>query len=280
MKKQDRLLKWGFYALHLLIAFVVLFPLMFAFASSFRPLNEIFRYIAPFSWRTFIPTELSFEAYVNLFTQRDFGRIFFNTFYITIVTVIVGIIVNSMAGFAFAKFEFKAKKLLFFFVLMTFMIPFEVISIPLYNLVDQLGWIDSYSGLIVPALANGLVIFLYRQFFMDIPTALLESARMDGAKWSTVYMRILLPLSKPATVSAGMLLFLFQWESFLWPLIATRSKEYKVLQVAMSDFMTEHATYWNEMFAACVLTVLVPVLVLLPLQNYFVHGVTNTGVKE
>jgi multiple sugar transport system permease protein/putative chitobiose transport system permease protein len=280
MNKNDNQLKWIFYAIHLLIAFVVLLPLLFAFASSFRPLNEIFRYVAPFTWKTFIPTEFSFEAYITLFTKRGFGKIFFNTFYVTIVTVIIGIIINAMAGFAFAKFAFKGKNLLFLIVLITFMIPFEVISIPLYNLVDQLGWIDSYSGLIVPAIANGLVIFLYRQFFTDIPTALLESARIDGASWGTVFIRIILPLSKPATVSAGMLLFLFQWESFLWPLIATRSKEYKVLQVAMSDFMTEHATYWNEMFAACVLTVLVPVLVLLPLQNYFVHGVTNTGVKE
>ncbi|TBL80419.1 carbohydrate ABC transporter permease [Paenibacillus thalictri] len=269
-----------YFIAHLVIACLVLLPLLFAFASSFRPLTEIFRYVSPFSWRTFIPTELTFEAYTSLFAARGFGRIFLNTFFVTFTTVIVGVVINSMAAFAFAKFEFRGKQLLFLLVLVTFMIPFEVIAIPLYNLVDQLGWIDSYTGLIVPGLANGLVIFLFRQFFMDLPTMLLESAHVEGASWTTIYTKIVMPLSKPVAISAGLLLFLFQWESFLWPVIATRSKQYKVIQVAMSDFVTEHATYWNEMFAACTLVVLVPVLVLLPLQKYFVQGVTGTGIKE
>ncbi|MCR8633842.1 carbohydrate ABC transporter permease [Paenibacillus radicis (ex Xue et al. 2023)] len=269
-----------FFCIHLIIACLVLLPLLFALVSSFRPLTEIFRYVSPFSWRTFIPTELTFDAYTSLFTARGFGRIFLNTFLVTFVTVIVGVFINSMAAFAFSKFEFRGKNTLFLLVLVTFMIPFEVIAIPLYNLVDHLGWIDTYWGLIVPGLANGLVIFLFRQFFMDMPTMLLESAHLDGASWSTIYTKIVMPLSKPVTISAGLLLFLFQWESFLWPVIATRSKQYKVIQVAMSDFVTEHATFWNEMFAACTLAVLVPVLVLLPLQKYFVQGVTGTGIKE
>lgn len=268
------------YIAHILLGLVILLPLGFALVSSLRPLDEIFRYMSPVSWRTFVPTEITFDAYVSLFVERGFGRIFFNTFYVSIVNVVIGLIISSMAAFAFVYFEFKGRNLLFFLVILTFMIPFEVIAIPLYGLVDSLGWIDTYSGIIVPGLANGLVIFLYRQFFLDLPKALIESARIDGASWFKIYAGIILPLCKPVTVSAGLLIFIHQWESFMWPLIATRSKEYKVIQVALSDFVTEFATYWNEMFAGIIIAVIVPVLVLLPLQRYFVNGIANTGSKE
>ncbi|UQZ85601.1 L-arabinose transport system permease protein AraQ [Paenibacillus konkukensis] len=268
------------YIAHILLGLIILLPLGFALVSSLRPLDEIFRYMSPVSWRTFIPTHITFDAYVSLFTERGFGRIFFNTFYVSIVNVVIGLVIASMAAFAFVYFEFRGRTLLFFLVILTFMIPFEVIAIPLYGLVDKLGWIDTYSGIIVPGLANGLVIFLYRQFFLDLPKALIESARIDGASWFKIYAGIILPLCKPVTVSAGLLIFIHQWESFMWPLIATRSKAYKVIQVALSDFVTEFATYWNEMFAGIIIAVLVPVLVLLPLQRYFVNGIANTGSKE
>lgn len=268
------------YALHITLAFIILFPLLFAIVSSFRPLDEIFKYVSPISWKTFIPTQITFDAYINLVTARGFGKIFFNTMYISFMTVLFAIPINSMAAFAFAKFEFKGKALLFLLVLITFMIPFEVIAIPLYSLIDSLKWIDTYYSLIVPGLANGLVIFLFRQFFLDMPTSLIEAARIDGASWWKIYWELIMPLCKPVTVSAGLLLFIFQWESFMWPLIATRSKEYRVIQVAMSDFVTEHATYWNEMFAAAVVAFVVPVLLILPLQRYFVRGITGTGSKE
>jgi len=268
------------YLIHIALALIILLPLAFAFVSSFRPLEDIFKYMSPISWRTFMPTDITFEAYVNLFMERGFGRIFFNTFYVAAVNVLLGLLVGSLAAFAFANFEFRGKKVLFFIVLLTFMIPFEVIAIPLYSLVDSFGWIDSYSGLIIPSIANGLVIFLYVQFFLELPKPLIESARMEGATWLRVYYKVIMPLCKPVSVSAALLIFIQQWESFLWPLIATRSKEYQVIQVALSDFITEFMTYWNEMFAAAVIAVLVPVIVLLPLQRFFVQGIANTGSKE
>lgn len=279
MRKETRY-KLIVYTIHIIIALIVFLPLAFAFISSFRPLDEIFKYMSPVTWKTFLPTNLTLEAYVNLFTERGFGRIFFNTFYVSFVNVLFGVLVGSMAGFAFAMFKFRGKGLLFLLVLLTFMIPFEVIAIPLYSLVDALGWIDTYSGLIVPGIANGLVIFLYRQFFMELPGSLIESARMDGASWVKVYSGIIMPLCKPVSVTAGLLIFIQQWESFMWPLIATRSKDYKVIQVALSDFITEFATYWNEMFAAAIIAVIIPVLILLPLQRYYVQGISNTGSKE
>lgn len=268
------------YAVQTILGLIILLPLAFALVSSFRPLDEIFQYMSPVTWKTFIPSDITFEAYTQLFTERGFGRILFNTFYVSIANVIFGLLVGSMAAFAFAVFNFRGKTVLFLLVLVTFMIPFEVIAIPLYSLVDSLGWIDTYYGLIVPGIANGLVIFLYRQFFLELPRPLLESARIDGASWPKIYWKIIMPLSKPVTVSAGLLIFIQQWESFMWPLIVTRSQEYKVIQIALSDFVTEFATYWNEMFAAAILSVLIPVLAILPLQRFFVQGISNTGSKE
>lgn len=272
--------KWLIYLIHILITLIVVLPLAFGLISSFRQLDEIFKYISPVTWKTFFPINLSLEAYFNLFIERNFDRILFNTFFVTIVSVVFGVIVGSMAAFAFTTFTFRGKNLLFFIVLLTFMIPFEVIAIPLYSLVNSLGWIDTYAGLIVPGIANGLVIFLYRQFFLDLPKSLIESARMDGASWFRIYWNIIMPLAKPVTVSASLLVFIQQWESFMWPLIATRSKDLRVIQVALSDFVTESGTFWNELFAAALISIIVPVIVLLPLQKYFVKGVTNTGSKE
>lgn len=268
------------YALQIILALVVLLPIAFALVSSFRPLDDIFKYLSPVTWKTFWPGNVTLEAYENLFALRGFGRTFFNTFYVSAVCVVFGLLVGSMAAFAFSTFEFVGKKLTFAIVILTFMLPFEIIAIPLYSFVNRLGWIDSYYGLIIPNIANGLVIFLFYQFFLDLPKALFESARIDGASWFRVYTQITMPLSKPVTVSAALLIFIQQWESFLWPLIAVRSKEYKLIQVALSDFVTDIMTYWNEMFAAVVLSIIVPVILLLPLQRYYVEGIANTGSKE
>ncbi|MDF2962551.1 MAG: transporter permease [Paenibacillus sp.] len=280
MLKTNQTTKTIMYLLQIIIAFIIVFPLFFAVVSSLRPLHDIYKYVSPVTWQTFLPINPTWEAYLNLFTERNFGKVLYNTFFVSILTVIFGIWFGSMAAFAFSKFQFKGKQALFGLVLLTFMIPFEVIAIPLYGLVNTLGWIDTYYGLIVPAVANGLVIFLYRQFFLDLPDSLIESARMDGAPWWKIYTSVVMPLCKPVTISAGLMLFLSQWESFMWPLIATRSKEYKVIQVALSDFTTEHATLWNEMYAVSVIAVIIPILLLLPLQRFFIQGVSSTGIKE
>lgn len=280
MFKRNYASNTAMYTVQVLSAFIIVFPLLFAVVSSLRSLKDIFKYVSPVTLYTFLPTNITFDAYISLFTVRNFDKVLFNTFFVAMMTVLFGIIFGSMAAFAFAKFQFKGKTLLFGVVLLTFMIPFEVIAIPLYGLVTSIGWIDTYYGLIVPAVANGLVIFLYRQFFLDLPDSLIESARLDGATWWKIYRSIIMPLCKPVTISAGLLLFISQWESFMWPLIATRSKEYKVIQVAMSDFTTEHSTLWNELYAVSVIAVIIPVFLLLPLQRYFVQGVSNTGIKE
>lgn len=259
----------------LLFVFV---PVLWAVASSFRPLDDIFRYVSPFSLKAFLPTPASLDAYAAIF-EKGFGRALFNSLLVSGLTIVAGIYVNSMAGFVFAKFQFPFKGPIFILVLLASMIPFEAIAIPMYAMAQEFNWLDSYSVLIVPAIANGLVVFLFRQFFAEIPTDLIEAALIDGASWWRIYTRIFLPLSKPAIVSASLILFLFQWNAFLWPLVAAPSKRYHVIQVAIANLQIEYQTLWNETFAASFIAAVIPVAIVLAFQRHYIRGIAGTGLK-
>jgi multiple sugar transport system permease protein len=268
--------------LHLLYAVVALLfigPLLWALASSLRPLNDIFRYTMPFSVKALFPTDFTLNAYATIFADKGFWRPVLNTLFVALATVVGGLTVAALAGFAFARLEFPGKRPLFVLTVVTFMVPFEAIAIPLYDLVRRLGWIDTYWALIVPGVANGIAIFLFRQFFEEIPSDLVDAARLDGAGWLNILVQIFLPLSWPVIIGASLLMFLFQWEAFLWPLIAVRSDRYKVIQVALSDFQLQYQTLWDELFAASMVALAIPLLLLLPLQRYFVRSVVGTGLK-
>ena len=265
--------------LYLTVGFLFLLPLWWALASSLRPLNDIFKYVSPFSLAALVPDKLTLDAYRSIFLEKGFGTAVFNSLFVALATVLGGLGVNSLAGFAFAVLRFPGRNALFGITVLTFLVPFEAISIPLYTVVRSLGWLDTYLALIVPGIANGIVIFLFRQFFSQVPRELVDAARIDGASWLTIFVRIYLPLSKPVIISAALLIFLFQWESFLWPLIATRSEGLKVIQVALAGFEQRYQTLWNELFAAATLAALIPLLILLPLQRFYVQGVTAGGFR-
>jgi multiple sugar transport system permease protein len=264
---------------YILVSLGFVLPLIWSLASSLRPLDEIFKYTSPFSLKAFFPDQLDLSAYVAIFWDKGFGIAVFNSVFVATATVLGGLIINGLAGFVFAVFQFPGRQLLFFLTVLSFLVPFEAISIPLYNVIKLLGWIDSYYALIIPGLANGVVIFLFRQFFSQIPRELAEAARMDGAGWLRILWQIYLPLSKPVIISAALLIFLFQWESFLWPLICTRSEHLKVIQVALAGFQERYTTLWNELFAASNVATLIPLFVLLPLQRFYIQGVTAAGFK-
>jgi multiple sugar transport system permease protein len=265
---------------YLFVCIVFILPLWWALSSSLRPLDEIFKYISPFSWKAFVPDKLTFAAYATIFEQKGYGMAVFNSVVVAGATVLLGLVINGFAGYAFAVLRFPGRNVLFFLIVLTFLIPFEAIAIPLYTVVRSIGWLDTYQGLIGPGVANGIVIFLFRQFFSQIPRELAESARIEGASWIAILFRIYLPLSKPVVISAALLIFLFQWESFLWPLIATRSENLKVIQVALAGFEERYVTLWNELFAAAIVAALIPLIILLPLQRFYVQGVTAAATKD
>ncbi len=268
------------HAAYLFAGLVFILPLWWALASSLRPLDDIYKYVSPFSWKAFIPDHTTFAAYVAIFTQKNYGMAVFNSIFVSIVTVVLGLIINGFAGYAFAVLRFRGRDFLFFVIVLTFLVPFEAIAIPLYTVVRSIGWLDTYQGLIGPGVANGIVIFLFRQFFSQIPREIAESARLEGASWIRILFQIYLPLSKPVVISGALLIFLFQWESFLWPLIATRSENLKVIQVALAGFQERYVTLWNELFAAAIVAALIPLVILLPLQRFYVQGVTAAATKD
>lgn len=259
------------------LIFTVL-PFVWILVSSPRPNHIIFRYTTPLSWRTFTPLPATWQPYIAIF-QKGYGRALINTTFVALTTVLCGIVINSMAGFVFAKLEFPAKTFLFVLVILTFLVPFEATAIPLFILIRRIGWYDSYHALIVPGLANGIVVLMYRQFFLGIPTEFIESARVDGASWWRIYWDIFLPMSKPAHICAALIIFFFQWESFLWPLMAAPGEKYRVIQVAITYLSTEYGLLWNEQFAAAVVAASIPLVLIFRFQKYYVRGMSGTEIK-
>ena len=268
------------YALHFVVAGLFLLPLMWAIAASFSPNELVFKYAYPFSWRALLPNDFTFEAYQNLF-ERDFGIALTNTLFLGVAVVTIGGAVNAMAGFAFARFNFRGKRVIFVsIILITFLVPIDLAAIPRFILVRDLGWINSWQALIVPGLANSLVIFLFRQFFEEIPQDLIDAARVDGATWLSVFYRIILPLSRPVMITAALLMFLSQWDSFFWPLLVAPKPELRVVQVEISNAVGEYQTLWNELLAGSMLAAVVPIVLVLPFQRYFVQALTSSGLKD
>ncbi len=265
--------------LYVAVAAFFVVPLWWALVGSLTPLNDVFRYLAPFDVRALWPAHPTFAAYGALFRDHAFARVLFNTAFVALVTVAAGLAVNGLAGFAFAVMAFRGKRVLFAAVLVSAMVPAEALAIPLYRVVGALGMLDSYGALIAPAVSNGIAIFLFRQFFAEVPAEIKEAARIDGAGWLTILLRLYVPLSLPVTIAAGLLLFVFQWESFLWPLIAVHSPDVMVIQIALANLQQQHSTQWTQIFAASSLASLVPLLLLLPLQRYYVQGIVDSGVK-
>lgn len=266
------------YGALVIVATLLLLPIYWLIMSSFRPGGDIFRYATDVGWRTLLPQTLTLEHYRTMLAG-DMPRAVFNSVFIAIVTVTIGTFVNALAGFAFAVFEFPFKRLLFAFVLLSFMMPFESIVIPLYTLIRTLEWTNSYAALIVPELANGLVIFLFRQFFLGIPREIYEAARVDGASWWTIFLRLTMPLSGPTIATASLMQFIHQWDAFFWPLVAASTPELVVVQVAIARNMTLETANWGALFASASTAVLLAMIPFLLLQRFYIRTVTVSADK-
>ena len=264
------------YILLVLIAIVLLTPIYWLIMSSFRPADHIFKFSGAFSLETLIPFTLTFDNYLQALSGH-IAQAMVNSLFVSISTVVVGVFVNSLAGFAFAIFEFRFKKLLFMMVLLSFMMPFESIVIPLYSLMRHIGWTDTYFALILPEVAGGLVIFLFYQFFRGIPKEIYEAARMDGATWWQIYYKMTMPLSGPTIATASLMIFIHQWDAFFWPLVATSSEKLAVIQVAIARNMTLEQANWGAFFASASLAILIAMVPFFWLQKYYVKIVITNA---
>ena len=266
------------YIILIVLALITLIPLLWAISASFTPLDKVFKYTYPFTLKAFIPQEFTWEAYRNLF-DAGMGNAIKNSLILAFSSVFFGGIISAMAGFAFGSFDFPGKNAIFAMVVFTFMIPTDIIAIPSYMLVRRLGWLNSYAGLIIPSLAHGMAIFLFTQFFKGFPKELLEAARVDGASWLRIFISIVLPNSRPVILSAALLLFVGQWGAFFWPLLVAPTPEMQVVQMAVATAQGEYRTLWNELMAGALIAAIIPILIILPFQRYYIEGISGTGLK-
>lgn len=253
---------------------IMLLPFFWMVMTSLKAESEVLR--MPPQW---IPKDWQWINYVKAWNVAPFGRYFFNSFVIAIITTIGEVITAILAAYAFAKMRFFGKNVIFAVLLGTLMIPGEMLLIPNYVTITRLGWYNRYEALIIPWLASVFAIFLLRQFFRSIPDELQDAARIDGCSRIRFLWQIVVPLSKPAIMTVALLKFLGSWNAFLWVLIMTSSESMRTVPVGLSLFSSEVGTAYEQLMAASVLAI-IPVLILfLFTQKQFIQGVARTGIK-
>ncbi|MDX6532338.1 MAG: multiple sugar transport system permease protein [Gaiellales bacterium] len=261
------------HALLVVVALLFAAPLIFAFATSLKPQDEVFT--AP---PTLVGSELRWENYVEAFQFAPFARYFFNSFLVAIIGTAVVLAASSLSAFAFARLRFPGRELLFVLFLGTLMVPQEVLIVPMYWLMQTLGWVDSYQALILPFAFTAFGTFLLRQFFLTVPAELVDSARVDGAGLFNIFLRIMLPLARPALAVLAMFTFIAYWGSFLWPLIVIDTINVKgTVPLGLNSFMGQQGTQWHLMMAAAMLAMLPSALLVVLLQKNLSRGLLTTG---
>ena len=269
------LLSAGLHVTMFCISFVTLLPFLWMLGASLMTTGEA----STFPPR-FIPSHFTWEQYKTLFERLDLGRYFLNSLILAVSVAAVSLLVNSMAGFAFAKFSFRGKRPLFVFLLSSMIIPGQVTMLPVFLLLNKLGLLNTYFGIIIPGMASIFGIFLIRQYLQSIPDSLLEAARMDGAKDFTIYWRIILPLSKPVLVTLALFTFMGTWNDFLWPLIVMTKDSMYTLPVALANLLGEHVQDPEMMMAGSVITTMPVLVVFMFLQRYYIQGILLGGLKD
>ncbi len=276
------------YVLLTWVALIFVFPIVFMVISSFKPDLQLLSDSG--SLRAFLPVgDLSFDNYLAAFDRAPIRLFIFNSVLITAVTVVFCLIFCSLAAFAFIFLKWTGRELIFSIILATLIIPFETIAIPLLLIVNNLpwiglegfstGWLNSYHVQIIPFLADALTIFLFTQYFRDLPKDLVEASRIDGATWFQVYWKIILPLSGPVIATAAILRFLFMYNNqLLWPIMVVQEETYRPVMLGLQYFFQLN-TAWGEIMAYLTI-ITVPVLIFyLCLQRAFIASIASTGIK-
>jgi multiple sugar transport system permease protein len=275
------------YAVLILIAVIFIFPLVFMLMSSLKPDQQLLSDTS--SLAAFLPVgDISLDNYFAAFRRAPVGLFVFNSVLVTGLTVLLSLLVCSLAAFAFVFIDWRGRELILTAILATLIVPFETIAIPLLLIASKLpwlgldgltfGWLNSYQVQIVPFIADGLTIFLFVQYFKDLPEELIEAARVEGASWWQVYRRIVMPLAGPVLATAAILKFLVMYNQYLWPLMVVQQEEYRPVMVGLQYFFQLNRA-WGEIMAYLSL-ITVPVLAFyLVLQRAFIASIASTGVK-
>jgi multiple sugar transport system permease protein len=272
----------------LLGAVVMLLPFVWMVSTSLKPPYELFT--VPPTW---IPSEFQWDTYSKAMNSGNFGRYALNSLMLAIANMFTNVGLAALAGYAFARLRFPGRKLLFVLVLATLMVPYQVTIIPLFVIVRHvplfggndilgqggIGWINSYWGLIVPGAVGAFGIFMLRQFFQTLPRELEDAARIDGAGEFRIFWQIMLPLAMPAVATLAIFSFQSGWNAFFWPLLITTTDDMRTIQLALTVFVQQYSTQWDQLMAATVVATAPVILAFAIGQRLLVRGIAFTGLK-
>jgi multiple sugar transport system permease protein len=263
-----------FYLLLILSASIMLIPFLWMLSTSLKT-EQYFLTMPP----VFIPAHPSLDSFRQLSELYPIGRMVFNSFFVAICATLGQLITCSTAGYVFARMQFRGKNAIFFLYLATMMVPFQVTITPLFILMRIFGWVNTYQGIIFPAIFSAVNTYVLRNSFEAIPRDYEESAVLDGANPWQIFWNIILPLSKPGLATVTVLAFMNSWNAFLWPLFVTRDRALMTLPVGLASLQGQYVTEWNLVMAGAVITIVPMVIVYIFAQKYIVQGFVGSGLK-
>ncbi|MBZ4674109.1 MAG: ABC-type transporter, integral rane subunit [Spirochaeta sp.] len=262
------------YGLLIILALGTLLPVLWVILSSFKPQSELFR--VPL---TFLPQKWTVQNYVSSLQAGNFPVYFSNTVFVAVVSTFITVMINLMAGYALAKYIFKGRNLIFTIMIATLMIPLQVIMIPIFLQLKNLGMLNSLWGIIIPPAATPTGVFLARQYLVNLPDSLIEAARIDGAKEYTIFFRLILPMSKPIVATIAIFSFMWRWNDYLWPLIVITDNKKQTVQQALANFVGQLQINWSDLLAMTTIAIIPVIIVFLAFQRFFFSGIAAGSVK-
>jgi arabinosaccharide transport system permease protein len=278
MKKQkSSMLTWIANVGMAIICLIALFPVFMLVLSSFRPSSELIRQgiSVKFDWSL-----LNLDNYSYIFTQAfSYWDWYMNSLLISAITVVLSLFFSSMVGYALAVYDFKGKNLFFIFVVFILMVPFEILMLPLFQMMINAQLVNTYAGVILPMIVAPIAVFFFRQYALGLPLQLMDAARIDGSTEYGIFFKIMLPLMAPSLGAMAILQGLGSWNNFLWPLIVLRSNDMFTLPIGLATLLTPYGNNYDVLIAGSVMTVIPIIILFIFFQRYFVAGLTVGGVK-
>jgi multiple sugar transport system permease protein len=256
----------------LILALMTVFPLFWMISTAFKEPADVFS-------MSLVPEAPTLKNFVYVFTEVNFLRYLFNTLVVSASVTLIALLFHSMSGYALARLRFPGREVIFLTMFSTFLVSLPVIIVPLFILVRTLGMLNSYAGLIVPAIFNAFGIFLLRQYYLSIPRELEEAAVIDGAGYWRIYWSLILPLSRPLLSSLAILFFLTNWNAFLWPLTITSDQNLWMVQVGIAAFKGQYSASWNYIMAASTIVAAPTLILFLIFQRQIMDSIKTSGLK-
>ena len=277
LKEKDILKRVLFYGGNAIVALIFVSPLLWMIAASLKPEAQIFSDMSTI--RTFWPTAATLGNYVEVFTRVNMMKFILNSLFYVFVIVILDLAVNSICGYALAKFDFPGKELLLTVVISLMVLPMEAIMLPLYKEVASLGWVNTWAGLIVPFVGKCFSIYMFRQFFLDIPDDLLEAAAIDGCGPIQTFFTIVMPISGTVYATIFILDFVAHWNDFMWPMLVVTGEDMRTIQLAIQTFFGSKPIHYGAIMASLTISAIPMLLMFVFLQKYYVEGIASAGIK-